>query len=104
MIDHDAGLRRWQQPTLTVTSLFCCALLIMNENRHAGNSAKLFLCFDDLVSMEHRGASSQHNPTVFVGVVCRHNDALDAFGCELADHLRHRKLTGRILPTGHRHR
>ena len=105
LVDDDALVGIGEGVALAAAAFFGGAGLVVDQHRDAGNFGKLLLHRDQIVAvMDGEALRPFGAGRIFVGLVGDDDDALGAFGCDLARHLRHRQAAVIGLAAGHRHR
>ena len=88
---------------LALTALLGRALLVVDEDRDAGNGREVLLYRQQLIPAPHLGRPAGLPPDR-LRVVAGDDDARDPLAAQLADKVGQREFADRPLPAGHRHR
>ena len=104
LVDDDALVGIGKSVALAAAAFFGGAGLIVDQHRDAGNFGKFLLHRDQVVAMMDGKALRPFGVgRIFVRLVGHDDDALGAFGGDLARHLRHGEPAVIGLAAGHRH-
>jgi hypothetical protein len=103
LVDQDARGAGGQRAAFALPSRIGCAVLVVDQHRHAGHVAQSLLSLVKAVAVPQNGALGECALVVPMGFVRADDDLFDTLGGQFVCQLRDGECTFGVLGAGHRH-